>query len=241
VKNLDIDKAAEAISEISNREAISRVIESVIDVSNDASDVDLMKIVIKMHPVKSQGDLVVVVLNVTHAQGISVTGEDLTRILSVSFPKAKIGERHGPHYMSMARNGKLKGLVNLPPIPHARRSRYNWRSDIPEEAETVRMLADDGFIKLDSATSRAHAIILINDFVDNEEDDESMIVVLRSEISIINGDFLNELQKLSRKDLVQRAVDEGVNAGGKTDAIIERIVGKYYDNNESRVVSQKVD
>ena len=50
----------------------------------------------------------------------NLTKEDLTDALIMAFPKAKIGPRHGAHYASYSRTGKLKGCRYA--IPKAGRS-----------------------------------------------------------------------------------------------------------------------
>jgi hypothetical protein len=40
-----------------------------------------------------------------------VTGEELTGYLKKAFPEHKIGERHGPHYLSLSRTGSLSGNI----------------------------------------------------------------------------------------------------------------------------------
>jgi len=39
----------------------------------------------------------------------NVTNDDLTEALSEAFPGAKVGRRHGAHFASLSRSGKLKG------------------------------------------------------------------------------------------------------------------------------------
>lgn len=41
----------------------------------------------------------------------SVTSENLERAFHKAFPEHKIGDRHGAHYLSLARNGNLSGTV----------------------------------------------------------------------------------------------------------------------------------
>lgn len=53
---------------------------------------------------KSQGEYSALMINLARGQ---MTNEVLTQNLTVAFPDAKIGERHGPYYMSHARTGKL--------------------------------------------------------------------------------------------------------------------------------------
>lgn len=63
---------------------------------------------------KSQADLAAHIINVTDG---GVTPEDLTNALRWGFPRANIGTRHGPHYLCLARTGKLSGVKTGLVIP----------------------------------------------------------------------------------------------------------------------------
>lgn len=41
------------------------------------------------------------------AKSPSITGSELTALLREAFPLARVNDRHGPHYLSLSRNGKL--------------------------------------------------------------------------------------------------------------------------------------
>ena len=68
--------------------------------------------------VKSQGEAAVLTVNLTNG---AVNATQLTDVLRAAFPGARVGTRHGPHYLSLARTGKLDG-VEVARIPHARKA-----------------------------------------------------------------------------------------------------------------------
>jgi len=125
--------------------------------------------------VRSQGDYAAQVLNVCDGK---VDPDDLTRALSEAFPGARIGKRHGPHYMSHARSGKLRGLRKGMVIPH--------RASRPRKSEKA-------------ATEAATEAVT----------SESLL--------------LAHTGKEGRRRLQEMAKEMGLSAGGKTQAIAERI------------------
>ena len=64
-----------------------------------------LNLVITSSGARTQADVARLVINLTEGH---VNSKDLTEILKVAFPKDKVGERHGPNYLSLARTGKLK-------------------------------------------------------------------------------------------------------------------------------------
>lgn len=54
---------------------------------------------------KTQGEVAALVVNLTRAQ---ITGAQLTEVLKAAFPTDKVGDRHGPYYLSLCRTGKIK-------------------------------------------------------------------------------------------------------------------------------------
>lgn len=81
--------------------------------------------------VRSQSDFAAQVINIV---GPDIDPSDLTQALTQAFPGAKIGSRHGPHYLSHARSGKLDdhGLKPGLIIPHKRKAAPKKKA----EAET---------------------------------------------------------------------------------------------------------
>lgn len=54
----------------------------------------------------SQAKFAALLINLTEGD---ISNEQLTSALAVEFPEAKVGDRHGPHYASLSRSGKLAG------------------------------------------------------------------------------------------------------------------------------------
>lgn len=54
---------------------------------------------------KTQGEVAALVVNLTKGQ---ITGAQLTDVLKAAFPSDKVGDRHGPYYLSLCRTGKIK-------------------------------------------------------------------------------------------------------------------------------------
>ena len=55
--------------------------------------------------VKTQSDFAAMMINLTKGE---INGQALTAALKAAFPSDKVGDRHGPYYLSHARTGKLK-------------------------------------------------------------------------------------------------------------------------------------
>jgi hypothetical protein len=51
---------------------------------------------------RSLDDVTTTVINLSHGQ---VSGKDMTDMLAKCFPNHQIGDRHGPHYLSLVRTG----------------------------------------------------------------------------------------------------------------------------------------
>lgn len=62
--------------------------------------------------VRSQGEFAALVINLTKG---GIQAEELTDAMAAAFPGAKVGKRHGPHYLCLARTGKLAGTDIQPP------------------------------------------------------------------------------------------------------------------------------
>lgn len=72
-----------------------------------------LNLIVKSSGVKSQEELSALTVNLT--QG-TVTGAQLTEVLKAGFPASagyKVGERHGPYYLSLCRTGKIKGSIKV--------------------------------------------------------------------------------------------------------------------------------
>lgn len=70
-----------------------------------ATPEDNLRIVVREFRNMKQGQAAAALINLT--QG-TISAETLTSSLKTLFPDDRVGERHGPHYLSHARTGKLK-------------------------------------------------------------------------------------------------------------------------------------
>ena len=64
-------------------------------------------LVIKASGIKSQEGLAALTVNLTEGK---ISGSELTTVLQAGFPASagyKVGTRHGPHYLSLCRTGKI--------------------------------------------------------------------------------------------------------------------------------------
>lgn len=60
---------------------------------------------LKSSGVKTQGEFSALMVNLTKG---TITGQQLTEALKLAFPADKVGDRHGPYYLSHCRTGKIK-------------------------------------------------------------------------------------------------------------------------------------
>lgn len=120
----DVEKAAEALLEVADVKAIDRELkERGLVLSKDLTPKDRAFHLLKADGVATQGHFAAWVINLTHGEGKDIDPDTLTASLQRAFPHANIGKRHGPHYLTHARKGRLKGLrEGLPPIPFTRRA-----------------------------------------------------------------------------------------------------------------------
>jgi hypothetical protein len=100
--------------------------ERKIEVADDP--VENMERLVKASGIATQGHAAGLLVELTYGAGLpegskfrEVKPDELTRALSAGFPHAQIGKRHGPHYLSHARRGRLKGQEHEVVIPFARR------------------------------------------------------------------------------------------------------------------------
>jgi len=76
-------------------------------ISEDASDDQVLDTAMKIgNANSSQAKCAAWLINVTEG---NVTSDDIETVLRERFPGAKIGGRHGAHFASLSRSGKLKG------------------------------------------------------------------------------------------------------------------------------------
>lgn len=87
-----------------------------------ATALDNAATLLRADGVSTQSHYAAWIINLTHGEGGSIAPDQLTQSLKEAFPGASINERHGPHYLSHARKGRLQGLrADLEPIPFARK------------------------------------------------------------------------------------------------------------------------
>jgi len=78
-----------------------------LSVSPDASREEIEAIAMKIANAKSsQAKAAAFLINITEG---NITNDELTATLAAWFPNAKVGDRHGAHFASLSRSGKLKG------------------------------------------------------------------------------------------------------------------------------------
>lgn len=75
-------------------------------VTDDTSAVDTMELALKVAQATSQAKTAAFLINATKG---AVTNDDITEVLKACFPDAKVSERHGAHFASLSRSGKLAG------------------------------------------------------------------------------------------------------------------------------------
>lgn len=190
-RGIHLDNLAIGIARVATLEAINarlakHGLPQVTDLNTGATQLA------RASGVKSQGDVAVLVVNLT---GGRVPADDLTKILAASFPGSKVGDRHGPHYLSLARTGKLKGVEIEGTIAH--RARKVKAGAEVKAAEPT-------------APSTSNTEVKVVEAVTAPEPDTSALKA--------------ELEALSQKDLAARAKAVGVKAIGKKESIIQAIV-----------------
>lgn len=97
---------------------------------------DALATLVRCSGMRSQSDVSRLALNLT---GSRLHHTELTELLSVAFPTAKIGERHGKHYMSLARTGKIDG-INVAPAK-AMRPKVGTPKTAADRDEAVKALS----------------------------------------------------------------------------------------------------
>lgn len=142
--------AAVALMALSGIEVIDRELEEAgIVTSATSEEIDRVETYVKMQGITTQAHFAAVVINLTHGEGKKLDPDELTKAVADAFPNARVTDRHGPHYISHARKGRLKGLrENLPVIPHAQRKTSSGKSASVKpsqkaEAITVELLMEN--------------------------------------------------------------------------------------------------
>lgn len=104
--------AAIATMDVLNEELVARGLPEQTDPSVAAS--------LLAAGVRSQGDFASVAINLMKGD---IEASDMKEMLTVAFPDAKIGDRHGGHYLCHARTGGLKNCRFKPMTANARKKR----------------------------------------------------------------------------------------------------------------------
>lgn len=120
----DVRNAALALLDVTSIEVIDGQLKELGISPADGNDAAAKaEAFVRAQGVTDQGHWAAVVINMTIGEGKDLDGKSLTRLVAQAFPNANVNDRHGPHYLSHARYGRLKGLrKDLPVIPHARRA-----------------------------------------------------------------------------------------------------------------------
>ena len=63
-----------------------------------------LALAVKASGARTQGEVSALVVNLTRG---TITGAALTEVLKAAFPTDKVGDRHGPYYLSLCRTGKI--------------------------------------------------------------------------------------------------------------------------------------
>ncbi len=168
--------------------------------------------------VRTQSQACVLLLNIT---GGTVHSEDVTKALTEGFPGAKVGDRHGPHYMSLARTGKLEGLdKDITIIPHSARAKKS-STTVPtvvasKPAPTTAPAEPAPAVEVPALAAPAPAF---------SEEQLAEIIPPAAEPTFDPAAALKaELSALNQKDLAARAKKAGVKSTGKAADVIERIL-----------------
>ena len=115
-RHANAEGLAKAIAIIATGDSINaRLVKAGLPAMEDREAASLA--LVRASGIKSQGEATVLVVNLT---GGACNADQITAALKLGFPSAKIGARHGPHYLSLARTGKLEG-VEATSIPHSAR------------------------------------------------------------------------------------------------------------------------
>lgn len=222
MSSLDPNKFASAIVRIVERPLILAALQGAkIPTTDDlVADVETY---VRATGVKSQGATSMIVINMTVGK---IKADQLTALLAAGYPTSKVGERHGPHYLSLARTGHLPGVTKAASnIPHdSKASKKPATTPVvapvvkPAETPVVEPVVEKEpcsepkplEVEETAGASEAEASGATEAVVPTLLDDTER---LRAELAL-----------LSQKDLAARAKAVGVKANGKAADIITRII-----------------
>jgi len=138
--------------EITREALLSNLKTEGIEVSTETTTENLLNLSKKIsNATTSQAKFASWLINVT--QG-NITNDQLTEALAEAFPTAKVGPRHGPHYASLSRSGKLKGCNYS--VAKAGRSTSASKNELKELRALVESIRDAKNIKDVRAIMLAH-------------------------------------------------------------------------------------
>lgn len=172
--------------------------------------------VVRASGIKSQGEATVLIINLSNG---TCTHEQVTIALKAGFPTAKITDRHGPHYLSLARTGKLSG-VEVTSIPHTARKVKRATATVT----AIQAAVETGVVTpaaIEAAITNPE--LLADGTTDGTADGTKVEPVVESAETAITK-LKAELEALDQKGLAARAKAVGVKATGKKDAIITAIL-----------------
>ena len=160
----DLDAAAVVLLALTNIDALDRELEKEgIVAAEGTEEKDRTMTYLKSQGIATQGHFAAVVINFTIGEKLKLTPTQLTAACAKAFPNANVKERHGPHYLSHARHGRLTGLrADLPVIPHAKRkskpkseqeSDIELANDVPEITAELLMAENSQEVLVDMAKS----------------------------------------------------------------------------------------
>lgn len=171
---------------------------------------------VRAEGIRDQGSATVLAVNLANAK---ITGEDVTALLVAGFPAAKIGKRHGPHYLSLARTGKLEGVENRA-IAHKARTASTTAGTpavvVPAVKAVVPDLPEPSEAELDRVAAQDAAELAAMEHLET--------AIVDAVVAEVILDPRQELSALDRASLVVKAKSLGVKASGKDQEIIERIL-----------------
>lgn len=197
---IDVTECARAMLDVAGELAIS---ERLVAQGVPAEGAALARgeLLVKAGGLRSEGEVAALAINLT---GGRIAPKDLTRILAASFPTLRVGDRHGPHYISLARTGKLKGVDDA-----ARAIKFApRRARAPALVAPAAPVPSEGSVREALAPTPAAG-----------EDVALVAPILRPP-----ADTREQLEALSPDDLLALAKAAGVKARGKRTEIIERVL-----------------
>lgn len=151
--------------------------------------------------IKNQGDATVLLLNLT---GGKIDYDEMTKVLKATFPQAGVTGRHGPHYISQVRTGKIAGLDPGVTVPAKQRG-------VKAGSTTASATPATPAAKPAKAPAKATAAT-------PPPAPEPVVPVV--DTAALHA----ELMALPMKDIVARAKAAGVKAVGTKETLVKALV-----------------